>query len=225
MSSDIDFKLVEKEVGSKIKSKNEVENNGFELEFKDGTEYLVFPSYDDAESYATTRVSDDLENEPEIFSQDWLGSFIDKDNLKDQLWDDVHSSNDSYWNDIKDEDDEEYQNRQIAELVEGGFLDEGDVKNEKGKLIKEDKLDQEKIDSAIENAINDKTDEDLEDPMEYLRDIYGDDASKEAIRIGGIDYAEASESAIITDGVAHFLSGYDGNEIELENGNVLYRTN
>ena len=45
------------------------------------------------------------------------------------------------------------------------------------------------------------------------------------MEIAGFDSEEAAENAIRTDGVAHFLASYDGEEIELDNGNVMYRVN
>ena len=39
------------------------------------------------------------------------------------------------------------------------------------------------------------------------------------------DEQEFVDDAIASDGRGHFLSGYDGNEIELENGNFAYRNN
>ena len=40
------------------------------------TEFIVFKDSDEAEKYATERVKEDLENEPELFSQDWLDGFL-----------------------------------------------------------------------------------------------------------------------------------------------------
>jgi len=214
VASNIDKKLVEKEVGSKIKEERDEGFDVMSFEFKNGQEFLVFSSYDDAENYATRKVEEDLDSEPELFSQDWLEGFIDTERLSRDLDDDVYNQNHSYYTEIADEDGDEYETRQIDELIEGDFLDKDDVEDES------------KIDLAVEDAARDRTDEQLRNPMEYLREIYGDeDAIKEAMRIAGFDTRAAAENAIQTDGVAHFLSSYDGEEVELDNGNVMYRLN
>jgi len=198
----------------KIKEERDEGFDVMSFEFKNGQEFLVFSSYDDAENYATRKVEEDLDSEPELFSQDWLEGFIDTERLYRDLDDDVYNMNHSYFTEIADEDGDEYETRQIDELVEGDFLDKDDIEDEG------------KIDSAIEDAARDRTDEQLRDPMEYLREIYGDeDAVKEAMRIAGFDTTAAAENAIQTDGVPHFLSSYDGEEVELDNGNVMYRLN
>ena len=40
-----------------------------------------------------------------------------------------------------------------------------------------------------------------------------------------IDIDDASTDAVATDGIAHFLSRYDGETLYLSNDNVAYRTN
>ena len=214
-----------------------------ELDFKDGDltefreeqsgvyaftigsqDYYLFDDEDTAEQFAKDRVLEDLEDQPEIFTQSWLEGHIDTENLKDQLESDVSNSNYDYYNDIADESDNKYQNRQIAELVEGGYLDEDDVFDAEGNL--KDEVDKEIVEKAIEEAVEKKTEEELEDPIEYLENIYGKpDAMKEAIRIGGINYDEAADDAISVDGWQHFIASYDGNSIDLPNGKVLARTN
>jgi len=214
VASKIDKKLVEKEVGSKIKEEYDEGFDVMRFEFKNDEEWLVFSEYDDAENYATKKVEEDLDSEPELFSQDWLGGFIDTERLSRDLDDDVYNSNHSYYTDIADEDGDEYKTRQIDELVDGDFLDKDDIEDEG------------KIDLAIEDAARDKTEEQLRAPIEYLQEIYGDEEGiAQAMKIGGIDTQEAAEEAVRTDGVAHFLSVYDGNEVELDNGNVMYRQN
>jgi hypothetical protein len=42
---------------------------------------------------------------------------------------------------------------------------------------------------------------------------------------GLIDIDGASEEAVRVDGIAHFISSYDGNTIYLPNGVVAYRLN
>lgn len=222
--------LIEKEVGAEITKEydgdNRTQGTGIVYEFDNGEEWLVFDSYDDAEQACQSYVEEMLDDEPETFNQDWLTDFIDEDRLKRDLDSDVSYGNQSYWDDIADENDSTYQNRQIAELIEKGHLDESDVQDDEGNLLDVDDIDESKINLAVEDAVEKKTEEDLKDPIEYLKEIYGDeDGIKKAMEIGGIDTKEASENAVRTDGVAHFFSSYDGNQVELSDGSVMYRLN
>lgn len=192
--------------------------------FEDGkATYNVIDSEDEAIKLAEDQVREDLRDDPSNFNQDWLQGHIDTEHLADELRSDVEDQNRSYFEDIKDESGDKYQNRQIDELVEGGHLDEADVQDAEGNLLEDDKLDEDKISEAVDKAVEAKTEEQLSDPVGYLEEIYGkDDALKEAIRIGGIDEDKAVEDAVSTDGWAHFLSRYDGNYETLSNGAVYY---
>ena len=199
----------------KIK-KSELKKSSYDdnlYETDSGEEYLVFDSYDDAERKAEDRVREDLENEPELFSKDWLKTHIDIDHLRDELESDVSNMNNDYYNDIERDEDDEYINRQREELYQQDLITEEQAKDEKFDTS-----------DAVEKAVEKMTEEQLEDPMDYLDGIYGDDKMKEAIRIGGIDYDSATDEAISQDGVAHFLASYDGNETE-KDGYYIYRVN
>ena len=76
------------------------------------------------------------------------------------------------------------------------------------------------LDAFAEDMTNDQ----LKDPMDYLRNIYGGDATKEAIRIAGIDIDAAAEDAVDTDGPEHFVGHYDGKSHETRSGFVYWRT-
>ena len=77
----------------------------------------------------------------------------------------------------------------------------------------------------IESLAEKITDDRLKDPMQYLEDIYGDEAAQKAIEIAGIDIDAAAEDAVQTDGAEHFLSRYDGNSYETKSGFVYWREN
>lgn len=189
-------------------------------------EYLMFDSEDDAEAFAKERVEEDLEENPDLFEPNWLQGHIDMERLKNALEDDVSEFQRNYYNDIESESDRNWQNRCVAELIQLGKLDEDDFMGEDGELKDITPELQDKINDAIDEAVDEYTDEQMDDPVGYLEELYSkDEAMKKAIELGGIDYDEASQDAIDTDGVAHFLASYDGNEIELPNGRVAYRTN
>ena len=200
------------------------EQDGHFLVKNGNEEYLVFESSDDAEEYALEQVKTDLEDDPSMFSQDWLEGHINMDNLKEQLEDGVTDLNRNYYDNIESESDNEWQNRCVSELMEKGHLDEEDFRAEDGELKEITPELQRTIDDAKDEAVEEMTEEQLSDPMEYLEGIYSkSDAVKEAIRIAGIDTDEAARDTVDTDGVARFLASYDGNETELPDGRVAYR--
>ena len=81
-------------------------------------------------------------------------------------------------------------------------------------------------DSDIEQLATSMTEAELQNPMEYLENIYGkEDAVKQAIQIAGIDIDAAAEEAVNIDGPAHFLSSYDGQSYTTDGGLVYWRTN
>jgi len=192
----------------------------------DGNDYNVMESEEAAEELALEFVRDDLENEPELFNRDWLQGHIDTDHLRDELRSDVEEGNRSYYEDIASESSDEYQTRQVEELIQGGYLDEGDVKGEDGELVDLDANQEaaERVQEAVERAIEAKTTSDLEDPVAYLENFYSkEDAIKRAMDIRGINIEEAAKEAVALDGWAHFLSRYDGDYGTTKDGRVYFR--
>lgn len=63
------------------------------------------------------------------------------------------------------------------------------------------------------------------DPVDFLINDQGIYSDVSEISFLGIDSRKAAQEAVDVDGVAHFLSSYDGNQIEMTNGAVAYRTN
>ena len=64
-----------------------------------------------------------------------------------------------------------------------------------------------------------------EDPIYFLIEEQGMYSSPSEISFLVINEKEAAEEAVRIDGIAHFLSSYDGEEIELAGSAVAYRTN
>ena len=131
-----------------------------------------------------------------------------------------------YVQDIEDENDDTYENRLIAELVENGYLDE-----ENDFHFDEDDEDQEypllnddvDLEDAKEEYIDSMCDE---DPVEWYRFNFGDRELRQLIREGGIylDYEAIADEVMSWDGRGNSLATYDGDEIELEDGYYAYRT-
>jgi hypothetical protein len=191
-----------------------VDTHVMELEDAHGDWWTVFMDEEIAESRAKQRVSEDLHESPENFNQDWLQGFINKENLQRQLYQDMRD--DDYWN-------EQYPSyeEKIEELVKRDLLDEDPrVEDEEGDLV---------VTPEVETLVDEKWEEMIEewgkrDAMDFLNDIYGEeDAVKQAMQIGGIDYDAAIDSAIATDGWQHFLAHHDGNSYDLPGGAVYIR--
>ena len=125
--------------------------------------------------------------------------------------------NESYANDIESEDSDKYANRLIEEMVENGIVSSEEAK--------EDGFDAEDYkDAFVELMTSNQMWED--NGLEHYIDNFGEEQAFKVVSDNNlIDIDKASESAVDTDGVAHFLSSYDGEQIDLSNGHVAYRTN
>lgn len=178
-------------------------------------EYMVVEDDDKARDLAVAIVEQDLEHEPEIFTQSWLENFIDKERLRRDLYADVHSY---HMDDLSDEASRDPES--FWQQAEGYGMDvpEEDLDDEDWEWPEPSQAD---IDDLAEKM----TDEQLRDPMQYLEDIYGDEATKRAMEIAGIDISAAAEDAVDTDGAGHFLGHYDGELRDGPEGMAYWRTN
>jgi hypothetical protein len=221
---ELDFKIDD------IKNIREEESGILTIEVA-GQDWLIFDSEDKAEEYAKDRVRQDLEDNPEYFTQSWLECYIDTDHLRDELESDVSDMNHEYFNDMKHEDiikeaDMEDEWDELDSEETELLLKKENTSEEEARLKEIDILRETMVGDAVEKATEKKTEEDLEDPIEYLEGIYGKaDAMKEAIKIGGINIDDATDDAISVDGWQHFVSTYDGDSIDLPNGKVIARLN
>lgn len=176
-------------------------------------EYNVAENYDQAYALAVAVVKQDLEQEPGIFNKDFIESHINKDKLRDALHGDVV---DMRIEDLTDEA-ERHPDRFWKDYEGEGF--DAPEENEDGERP-------EPTHNEIEELAQKQAESQLQDPMEYLEDIYGrEDAAKEAIKIAGIDIDAAADDAVDTDGWEHFLARYDGKSHETDSGLVYWRVN
>jgi predicted nucleic acid-binding protein len=162
----------------------------------DGTEYNLIADDDEAERIALEIVKQDLDEEPSIFNQDWLSSFIEISETDKRVM-------------AADEEDH------IREMVED------DAKRE---IFDNEEEEEEWIENEVEKRRN-EFEEALDDPIQYFvhdQGIYSiEDLLKQPwIRI---NTNEAAEDAVSTDGWAHFLSHYDGNYETTPDGLVFFR--
>lgn len=219
--------------------------------------WIVAESDDSARDLALAVVKQDLENEPEIFTQDWLAGFIDKERLARELRSDVESANydrlseereSDFWREAARYGMEplyyvDWDNGHATGRLPGSFENEDEAEQAgeewKAEMVAADEnpeeaedaysfevVAQERDDDAVQTLAEKLTEEQLEDPIAYLTDIYGDEEGMEqAMKIAGFDVDAAAEDAVDTDGWQHFLSRYDSNSMDLPGGLVMWREN
>ena len=199
-----DKKISIKEVEDGFNTVSEV---GKYLTLNNGATYNLFSSYDEMEGEAEARIREDL-NEGGLFNTDFLASHIDMGNLKDMLHEDVYNMN-------------------LDRILDEAKNNPESITDELGLSVKEiKKLFKDNDYTQFEELAERLSDDELEDPIQYLEDIYGrEDGIKKAMDIGGIDYDETIEDAIASDGVEHFISGYDGLAHETKDGQYLVKHN
>ena len=162
--------------------------------------FAIYKDEDEAEAAAVEYVTESLEEDPGMFTQSWLQDYYymrdgQMESLASELADWVH--------DLDDED----------ALERAGMEDDEDADEAR------EKLHDESYDNYLQEALN-------ANAVGYLTSEFGWEL-KDLIDKGIIDInvEEAAQSAVDTDGVPHFLSGYDGNQIDLDSGAVAFRTN
>lgn len=189
------------------------------IEFEDGREYLVC-DYDTAKELA----KDDILN------------FIDDQGIEGftpnfREWVLEHAIDEDKLNDIFKEDlDNYYYEFDLKELVDEALYYD---------LLSEDEVYEEvETDWGTDLVIKDGLDEDelREKIVEYKikndsaynwfnEMLSGSDLAKFFENNHLIDYDKIAEEAIEWDGIAHFIAGYDGDELDLGDGLYAYRTN
>ena len=184
---------------------------------EDGTEYLVCTD-EEATELAKNYIADTLDNEGlGEFTKDFIDTVIDKGYIDVDWFDDVQREYEwSYVDDIEIEDGE-YANRLIDELVQHGIISEDDL-TEDGNIS--DDLDIEELKEKYVEKLC------LEwyNPVEWYIDNFGMDNLEEVIAHHNVlDYDAIADEAIDWDGRAHFLSTYDGNELELSGDYYAYK--
>jgi hypothetical protein len=179
----------------------------------DGVSYRFFWNEDKFETAAINQVTEDLENEPELFNQDWLQSHIS----------------------ISDTDKRIIAQEEADNLVDDAY--DADTLVEKADMVNEYAKAQESgLDAKIGKVVDDAREavreseyerikEELDDPIQYFvndQGIYSIEDLMKAQFIT-INIAEAAREAVNTDGAAHFLSHYDGNYDTTASGVVYFQ--
>jgi hypothetical protein len=121
---------------------------------------------------------------------------------------------------IQNESDEKYENRLIAEMVENGLISDDDALSGNAEELAEYYKDD------FVTLMTDEKMEEGNDGLDYFIFNFGEEETmKMVIDNNLIDIFKASRDAVKTDGVAHFLSHYDGETLYLSDGYVAYRIN
>lgn len=216
-------KLLADYLGVDVEELTESEYDENVIETDDGEEYLVVDE-DTAREYAKQDIENFIEEsgigEFTPGFQDWI---IENALNLDWFDDAMRESNENYVYEIEDEDDDEFENRLIAELYERGLIDDDDLEeNADGKRALKDDVD---LEDKKEEYIDDLGNE-YSDGYEWYLTNFGDRALRDVVEQNNlVDVDKIVEEAIEWDGVAHFIARYDGEEIELENDMYAYRVN
>jgi hypothetical protein len=180
-------------------------------------EYRVFATENDAEEKAIELVSEDMEESPENFNQNFIINYIDGGRFFESALDEMNLG---YAEDIKSESDDIYANRLVREMVEYGLLDKDDALSDDGEELAEENID-DFVNLMTEEQLNEGN-----DGLDYFISNFGEEYTmKLVIDNNLIDINRASKDAVATDGIAHFLSYYDGETLYLSDDCVAYRTN
>jgi hypothetical protein len=119
-----------------------------------------------------------------------------------------------------DEADEEEEKR-LSDAV-----DAAEAALEEGQEAAVAQVAEAQRDDLRSDAIDQIAEELKDDPVGYFEMHFGDTAADLLERnVLSIDLDKAAQAAVDEDGVGHFLSGYDGNQIDLDSGAVAFRHN
>jgi len=195
-----------------------VADNGNEFYAEgNGTEYRVFKTEDDAQVQAEEQVLDDLKENPEYFNRNWLMNYIDGRAYFETV---LNEMNYNYVEDLKSDTGGNYENDLIEQLVINGLMDEDDARSSQAEELAEERID-DLVNLLTENQLDEGN-----DGLDYLIDNYGEEEAFEMIVENNlIDTDSATKNAVYIDGIAHFLSSYDGETLYLPNEYVAYRVN
>jgi hypothetical protein len=177
----------------------------------DGTTYNIISNEDEAARIALSIVEEDLKSEPEMFSQDFLQSYMEISDTDRHMI--AAEEADAYMDGVGNDDEG---------IVHAAELD-AEYEAAESEEAKEAILVQAK--EIIYDAKYKEVSEALEDPVQYsVRDL-GAYTIEDLMKANfiRIDTDKAAEEAISIDGWAHFLSHYDNNYETTANGVIFFR--
>jgi hypothetical protein len=179
---------------SNVSNRGWTGHEGWSIETDGNRDYMVFATEKDAEDYARELVKQDLEDQPEIFNQEWLQGHINEE---------------KFFRDLK-MDLDHWAHEDVSENPSGYDISEKDVEDQTPAF-------EQATEKYVEDYIEDIKQQGV---AEWLKGLGSEDKI-----ITYLDIDEAVDSAINTDGWAHFVSSYDGNYDYLLDGSVFWRVN
>ena len=152
-----------------------------------------------------------------------IENYLDKDEMEDIM----REYYEGYVDDIEDEDDDTFPNRLVQEMYDAGILtDDYFEKDEDGEIDYSTLSDEDgaidwesKKEAFVDHLIE------TDDAYSFLESMFGNgpELSKFVEENNLIDFDEVAEDCVDTDGIAHFLSYYDGKELEIRDDLFAYR--
>ena len=200
------------------------------------TEWVIFTDDDMARQAAINRVKEDIENEPEIFNISFLEQHlyisdadrrmiaIDESTDRVDEMDTEEILNKADMADQYEELQEEYDELedQLSDLdssEEDGAEDKRiNIESSQNDIVKEQEGILIRAREDVQSEVYDEIYSALEYPIDYFVNELGDYSSVEDLinqSFIQIDVEQAAMEAVNTDGVAHFLDVYDGEEEEI----------
>lgn len=177
----------------------------------DGEEFNLIPDFDTFHDIAIDYVTEQLENEPELFNQDWLQGYTYITDTDKRLL--AGEEAEAYTGDMSDRDITNEFKRNNDELI---YIND----DEEGELDF-DTMREEIYDSRYDYVYS-RLDR---DPMDYFVNELGAYTEEEYLKTSfvNINVEEAAADAVHEDGEAHFLSHYDGNYEETSGGIIVMK--
>ena len=206
-----------------VESDGSAFSNGNLVKLDNGAEYLLFESHEDMVKEAEDQVRQDLENEPEIFSPDFIDSHQDVSDTDARLL-----ANDFAESRLEGAEDE------LSSEIENEVRDELSDKEDDDNFeeLVDDEV-QKRLPKALEEKESEISDELEEEIKRDFRDFIvnqegltsDENFQEEYGKCMILNIDEAVDDAISTDGAEHFISRIDGESHEVNGGKVLVKEN
>ena len=187
------------------------------IEMSDGSEWSLYKNYDQMEKIAKEQVRQDLEDDPDMFSPDFIEQHQSISPTDARQFGIEHGDFT-----VEDRDLDELKEMADQYGVEYDDVDEDDDKDDKLKNKLIDDISS-KVADEVEKTINR---DGLKDWICHDQGFCSEDEFQEQYgKWLHLDVDSATDDAVDTDGVEHFIARYDGSSHELKNGQYLVRDN